>query len=210
MRSVVHALRETGPLRSGEVRDGFETRARRGETRALRALLGRTPGHLGLVVAPDGLRPLPLGGLARWRLVSFRLGRDTPRLAFPPGVFDAVLLLHVLGDGRDPAPVLLEAVRVLATSGRLVTVLRHPLAPGERGPALFPLARLLRAQGLRIESRIVVRVGLSPRLPSPRVRPLDRVVVARRPPPATGHVLHALAPHRRLHGSVPQGSRFQP
>ncbi len=196
--------------RGGDVRDGRETHARRGEARALRALLARFPGHLGLVVFPSRARPLPLGGLARWRLVSCRLDDSSPRLPFPPGVFDAVLLVHALGEGAAPPAVLAEALRVLAAAGRLVTVLRHPLAPGRPRPLSLPVTRLLRAQGLRIESRVVLRTSPFRRLPSLRIRPLDRIVVAHRPPPLSGLLLPGLVSRRRLPGSVPQGSRFQP
>jgi SAM-dependent methyltransferase len=191
-------------------RDGFEVHARRGEARVLRALIGRFPGHLGLVVLPSGSPSLSLGGAARWRLVACRVDGRGARLSFPPDVFDVVLLLHAFGSVSDPATLLAEAVRVLAPPGRLVTVHRHPLAPGRPRPPALPLTRLLRAQGLRIESRATLCVPLFPRLlPSPRVRPFDRIVVAQRPPPASGLLLPGFFSRRRLRGSVPQGSRYQ-
>ena len=212
--SARRMLRYEVPLRPFHVRaDGGvprrDTGTRRREAQALRALLTRLPGHLGLVVLPPHDRSLALGALTRWRLVSWRLGEPLGPLPFPPASFDAVLLVHVLDEGIDPRTLLVETVRVLALQGRLVTVVRHPLAPGRRGGRFLPVAKLVRAQGLRIESDTVLYGPLTRRLPVLRIRPLDRIVVARRPPPPAGLLLPGRSA-RRLSGSLPQGSRFQP
>ena len=212
--SARRALRDGVPirpfcLRAGDGVSRRDTGARRREAQALRALLSRLPGHLALVVLPPRERSLVLGALTRWRLVSWRLGDPLGPLPFPPPSFDAVLLVHVLDEGIDPRALLVETVRVLALQGRLVTVVRHPLAPGRRGGRFLPVAKLVRAQGLRIESDTVLYGPLTRRLPVLKIRPLDRIVVARRPPSPAGLLLPARSA-RRLSGSLPQGSRFQP
>lgn len=190
------------------MRDGRDAPARRREARALRDLLARLPGHLGLVVLAGDARPLPLGTLRRWRIVDARPDLRAPRLAYPPAAFDAVVLVHVLGDGPAARALLAESLRVLADPGRLVILQRHPLAPVRTGgPRFVPLGRLLRRQGLRIDRESLLFLSPFPALPTLRIVPLDRLVVARRPRPAGGlRIPAALAP--RLRGSVPHGSRF--
>ena len=45
---------------------------------------------------------------------------DDRRLPFPAGSFDRILLVHALEEADDPAALLLEAVRALAPTGRII------------------------------------------------------------------------------------------
>jgi SAM-dependent methyltransferase len=45
---------------------------------------------------------------------------DERRLPFPAGSFDRILLVHALEEADDPAALLLEAVRALAPTGRII------------------------------------------------------------------------------------------
>lgn len=191
------------------VRDGHETHARRTEAQALRSLLERLPGHLGAVVWSQQMRPLPLSGVRRWRLVPCRPDPLAPRLGYPSAVFDAVLLLHPWSRDSNVSALVGEALRVLTDSGRLVILTRHPLAAGGRYAHDWHLGRLLRDQGLRVDLELVLYVAPLPSFPRLRLLPLDRLRVARRSWSAVGPV-----PRRSLlvsfGGSTPQRSHSRP
>ena len=62
----------------------------------------------------QGVEHWPTVGRNRTLLV------DDRRLPFPAGSFDRILLVHALEEADDPAALLLEAVRALAPTGRII------------------------------------------------------------------------------------------
>ena len=62
----------------------------------------------------QGVEQWPAVGRNRTLLV------DDRRLPFPAGSFDRILLVHALEEADDPAALLLEAVRALAPTGRII------------------------------------------------------------------------------------------
>jgi len=62
----------------------------------------------------QGVEQWPTVGRNRTLLV------DDRRLPFPAGSFDRILLVHALEEADDPAALLLEAVRALAPTGRII------------------------------------------------------------------------------------------
>ena len=66
---------------------------------------------------------MPSGqGVEHWPTVGRNrtLLIDDRRLPFPAGSFDRILLVHALEEADDPAALLLEAVRALAPTGRII------------------------------------------------------------------------------------------
>ena len=62
----------------------------------------------------QGVEHWPTVGRNRTLLV------DDRRLPFPAGSFDRILLVHALEEADDPAALLLEAVRALSPTGRII------------------------------------------------------------------------------------------
>ncbi|WP_292024146.1 MULTISPECIES: methyltransferase domain-containing protein [unclassified Brevundimonas] len=62
----------------------------------------------------QGVEQWPTVGRNRTLLV------DDRRLPFPAGSFDRILLVHALEEADDPAALLLEAVRALSPTGRII------------------------------------------------------------------------------------------
>jgi SAM-dependent methyltransferase len=77
-------------------------------------LLDETALTRGAGTGGQGVEPWPAAGKNRTLLV------DDRRLPFAAGSFDRILLVHALEEADDPAALLLEAVRALAPTGRII------------------------------------------------------------------------------------------